>query len=224
MFDRLISLIGKDNFQKITKQKVLIIGIGGVGGYALEGLVRSGFQNITIVDYDKIDESNLNRQIITNLHNIGKIKVEEASKRAKEINPHININILNMKVSEVNIKEILERKFDYIIDACDTIEVKYLLMKFKNEYGYKLISSMGTAKKINPEKLSITTLDKTSYDPLAKKLRSRLKKNNIKGKFYVVSSTEEIKQEGTVLGSIITVPAVAGFYLTSYVINDILEK
>lgn len=224
MFDRLISLIGNENYKKFTNVKVLIIGIGGVGGYALEALVRSGFSNIMIVDYDLIDESNLNRQVITNSFNVGKSKVLEASSRAKLINPNVNILSIDKKLSIDNLNELLENKYDYIIDACDTIEVKFLLMKYRDIYGYKLISSMGTAKKIEPEKLSITTLDKTSYDPLAKKLRYMLRKENIKGKFIVVSSCEQIKAEGKMLGSIITVPAVAGLYLASYVINDILQK
>lgn len=224
MFDRLTSLIGKEMADKISNTKVLLIGIGGVGGYALEGLVRSGIKNITIVDYDIIDASNLNRQIITNCNNIGLSKVREASLRAKSINPNINIKTIEEKVDCDNLVSIIDNNYDYVIDACDTTLVKFLLMKYRDIYGYKLISSMGTAKKLNPEKLEITTLDKTSYDPLAKKLRSMLKKEKINGKFFVVSSTEESKDTGNVLGSIITVPAVAGLYLASYVINSIVNS
>ena len=224
MFDRLINLIGEENFLKVSNAKVLLIGIGGVGGYTLEALVRSGIKNITIVDYDYIDESNLNRQIITNISNIGFSKVKEASLRAKSINPNININIIEEKIDSDNFNTIIDNNYDYIIDACDTTLVKFLLMKYRNIYGYKLISCMGTAKKLNPEKLEITTLDKTTYDPLAKKLRSMLKKEKINGKFFVVSSTEEIKDTNDVLGSIVTVPAVAGLYLASYVINSIVNS
>jgi len=224
MFDRLISLIGNKNFEKLSNTKVLLVGIGGVGGYALEALVRSGIKNITIVDYDVIDESNLNRQIITNINNIGLSKVREASLRAKGINPNINIETIEEKIDSDNLISIIDNNYDYVIDACDTVLVKFLLMKYKSIYGYKLISSMGTAKKLNPEKLEITTLDKTSYDPLAKKLRSMLKKEKINGKFVVVSSTEEVKDAGKVLGSMVTVPAVAGLYLASYVINSIVNS
>lgn len=224
MFDRLISLIGKVAVEKIFNTKVLLIGIGGVGGYALESLIRSGIKNITIVDYDIIDESNLNRQIIATKNNIGLSKVREASLRAKGINPNINIETIEEKIDSDNLISIIDNNYDYVIDACDTVLVKFLLMKYKSIYGYKLISSMGTAKKLNPEKLEITTLDKTSYDPLAKKLRSMLKKEKINGKFVVVSSTEEAKDTGNVLGSIITVPAVAGLYLASYVINSIVNS
>ena len=156
MFDRLIALVGRENLEKIKQKRVLIIGIGGVGGYALEALVRSGINNITIIDYDKIEKSNLNRQIITNQNNIGNFKVEEARKRCLSINPNLNIQALNKKLDENNLKDILDG-FDYVIDACDTINVKFLLMKYKKDYGYELISSMGTAKKVDPTKLNITT-------------------------------------------------------------------
>jgi len=223
MFDRIISLIGEEKFNKIQNTHVLIIGIGGVGGYTLEALVRSGVKNITIVDYDKIDESNLNRQIIANLNNIGLSKVIEAEKRAKLINPDININSINEKVCEDNLDNILNNNYDFVIDACDTTIIKFLLMKKRDEYGYKLISSMGTAKKLDLTKLTITTLDKTSYDPLAKKLRYMLRQNNIKGKFFVVSSTEEVMESET-LGSLIFVPSYAGILLANYVINDVINN
>lgn len=223
MFDRIISLIGEEKFNYIQNINVLIIGIGGVGGYALEALVRSGVKNITIVDYDLIDKSNLNRQIITNSLNVGMSKVNEAFSRAKLINPNINIVSINSLVSEDNIDEILSKGYDFVIDACDTTSVKFLLMKKRDEYRYNLISSMGTAKKLDPSKLSITTLDKTSYDPLAKKLRYMLRKNGIKGKFMVVSSTEEVIESET-LGSLVFVPAYAGLLLSNYVIMSIVNS
>lgn len=223
MFDRIINLLGEEKFEKIQNINVLIIGIGGVGGYALESLVRSGVRNITIVDYDNIDKSNLNRQIITNSNNIGLSKVSEAEKRAKLINPNVNIISLNKKVTECNIDEILNNNYNYVIDACDTTLIKFLLMKKRDEYGYNLISSMGTAKKLNPEKVSITTLDKTSYDPLAKKMRYMLRQNNVKGKFIVVSSTEEVIESES-LGSLIFVPAYAGLLLANYVIMSEVNR
>ena len=223
MFTRCIDLIGENNFHKIQNTKVLIIGLGGVGGYALECFVRSGIKDVTIIDYDSIDESNLNRQIISNSNNIGLNKVLEAEKRAKKINPNINVIAVNKCVTEDNIDDILKEKFDYVIDACDTTIVKFLLMKKRDKYGYKLISSMGTAKKMNPLKLTITTLDKTSYDPLAKKLRYMLRRDKIRGKFTVVSSTEEVLMSDN-LGSFVFVPAYAGILLANYVIKDIINN
>ena len=219
-FDRIINLIGIDNFNKFKNIKVLIVGCGGVGGYALETLVRSGFNNIDIIDKDKIDITNLNRQIITDLNNIGSSKVSIAKKRALLINNEINMNIYEIFLDESNIDKILDNKYDYIIDACDTVNTKLLLMKYS--YKYKLISCMGTAKKIDPTKLEITTLDKTNYDKLAKVLRNKVKELNIKDKINVVSSTENVMKCDT-LGSLMMVPATAGILCAKYIIDDIIK-
>ena len=119
MFERLISLIGTDNLEKIKSRKILLVGIGGVGGFTLEALVRTGFVNITIVDGDTIDESNLNRQIITNQENIGNLKVEEAINRYTSINSSINIKAIDVMLTKDNFYEYINENYDYIIDACD---------------------------------------------------------------------------------------------------------
>ena len=222
MYERIIKLIGENDFNKIKNKKVLIVGLGGVGGYAFETLVRSGINNIDIVDFDKIDISNLNRQIITNQSNIGNIKIEEAKKRALSINPLININAYNIFLDTDNIKKILSNNYDYVIDACDSVNTKLELIKYSVIMNFKLISSMGTARKLNPSMLSITTLDKTNYDPLARILRRKVKELKINKKIYVVSSTEKaIDCDG--LGSFMMVPATAGILCATYVINDILK-
>lgn len=223
MFDRLIKLIGIDKFKEIQSKKILLIGVGGVGSYSLESLIRNGFINITIVDFDKIDITNLNRQLITNQNNIGLNKVDEAIKRAKSINKDINIKGLNIKLDKDNIKELLDNNYDYIIDACDDIDVKVQLMYYSMKYNYKLISSMGTAKKNDPTKLSITTLDKTNYDPLAKIIRKKIRDLKINKKIYVVSSTEA-PVNSNFLGSNNLVPSVAGLLCVSYIYNDILNQ
>lgn len=223
MFDRLIALIGKDRFERLASAKVLIIGLGGVGGYAFEALVRSGIKNITIVDGDVVEESNLNRQIISNNNNIGISKCEAAAKRALEINKDINISIIYKFVTADNFKDLLVNKYDYVIDACDDINVKLLLMKYANKY--KLISSMGTANKTDPSKFSITILDKTSGDPLAKILRKKVKEQKIRTKFKVVSSTEvPTKNKDKILGTVSYMPGIAGLLCASYVINDITKR
>ena len=224
MFERIINLIGKDNFMKIQTKKVLIIGCGGVGGYALETLVRSGINNIDIIDFDKIDITNLNRQIITNQSNIEKLKVEEAKSRCLSINTNININTYPIFLDKNNINEILSNNYDYIIDACDSVDTKLELIKQSINKNFKLISCMGTAKKIDPTKLSITTLDKTNYDPLAKVMRKKAKdlKINIK-KIKVVSSTEQ-QIECDSLGTLMMVPATAGILCAKCVIEDIINN
>ncbi len=220
MFERVISLIGEEKFNKLKNTKVLIVGCGGVGGYALETLVRSGINNIDIIDFDKIELSNLNRQIISNQNNVGLDKVDEAQKRALEINPNLIMNIYKLFLNEDNIMTILKNKYDYIIDACDSINTKLELIK--NSNNYELISCMGTAKKIDPTQLTITTLDKTNYDKLAKVLRKKVKDLHINKKIYVVSSTEKA-MDCDILGSFMIVPATAGILCAKYVISKIIN-
>lgn len=222
MFDRTIKLYGEEVFKSIQESKILLIGLGGVGSYALEALVRNGFMNITVVDFDTIDVTNLNRQLITNINNIGHSKVIEAILRAKSINPNIIIDGQENKLTSDNIDVLLNVGYDYIIDACDTIDVKFALMKKSLHYSYKLISSMGTAKKIDPTKLSITTLDKTINDPLARILRKKVKDAHINKKIYVVSSTE-VPLNIPSLASSNLVPSAAGLLCVSYIINDIIK-
>lgn len=221
-FDRIINLIGEKTFNKLKNIKVLLVGCGGVGGYALETLIRSGIENIDIVDFDKIDITNLNRQIITNLNNIQELKIDIAKKRALSINENVIIHTYPIFLDKDNIKEILNNNYDYIIDACDSVNTKIELIINKEIYNYKLISCMGTAKKIDPTNLSITTLDKTSYDPLAKVIRKKLKELKYNKKVTVVSSTEEpIKSDN--LGSLMMVPATAGILCATYIINDTIK-
>ena len=223
MFERVISLIGNEKFKKLESIKVLIVGCGGVGGYALETLVRSGITNIDIIDFDVIDITNLNRQIITNKENIGIKKVLAAKNRVLSINPNLNINTYEIILDKDNRDEILKNNYDYIIDACDNVDTKIELIKRSVNNNYKLISSMGTAKKMDPTKLSITTLDKTNYDKLAKVIRKKVKDLKINKKTNVVSSTEEVIKCDT-LGSFMMVPATAGILCAKYVIDDVINN
>ena len=203
---------------------VLLVGIGGVGGFAFEALIRSGIGKITIIDHDVIDITNLNRQIITNNNNIGQKKIEEARKRALEINPKCEIITRDLFLDESNIDEIFKDKFDYIIDACDTITTKALLVKKAKELNIKLISCMGTGNRLDPTKVMITKLNKTYNDPLAKAMRKLLKENNLKTNIDVIWSSElPIKTGNRKPSSIILVPSTAGIYAASYIISDILK-
>ena len=222
MFERLITLIGEDNVNKLKKANVLIVGLGGVGGYALETLVRSGIYNLTIVDGDIVELSNLNRQIISKRDVIGKPKALVAQARTLEINPDVNLKVINEFISEDNFSLLNIDSFDYVIDACDDLNLKILLIK--NADKYKLISSMGTANKMDMTRFKITTVDKTSYDPLAKTIRKKIKEEKIRTKFKVVSSDEKVMKNGTKLGTIAYMPAVSGLLCASYVINDIIDN
>ena len=217
--DRLNLLIDTN---KLQDKCVLIIGIGGVGGYALEAICRSGINNIIIVDNDTIDVTNLNRQIITNLNNIGNKKIDEAKKRILSINDKCNVTCYDLFLDENNIYNIIDNhKIDYIIDACDTINVKKELIRISKKRNIKLITSMGTANKMHPELLEIIDIRKTEYDPVAKILRKMVKDEKIKGKVMCVSSKEQgIKNKK--LGSNAFTPATAGLLLASYVINDMV--
>lgn len=220
--ERLESLVGLDVLERIKNLNILIVGIGGVGGYTLESLVRCGVENITIIDYDRVDSSNLNRQIISNLNNIGQLKVDVARKRYTNINDKLNLKTMSIFLDKDNIDSINICQFDYVVDACDSVLTKALLMGVCVSKNIKIISSMGTAKKMDATKLSITTLDKTNYDKLAKKLRGVVPKN-IQRKIKVVSSTEQVK-DINVLGSNSFVPATSGLLITNYIINDVAKS
>ena len=222
MFERLITLIGEDDVNKLKKANVLIVGLGGVGGYALETLVRSGIYNLTIVDGDIVELSNLNRQIISKRDVIGRPKALVAQARTLEINPDVNLRLINEFISEDNFSLLNIDSFDYVIDACDDLNLKILLIK--NADKYKLISSMGTANKMDMTRFKITTVDKTSYDPLAKIIRKKIKEEKIRTKFKVVSSDEKVMKNGTKLGTVAYMPAISGLLCASYVINDIIDN
>ncbi len=219
MFERLEYLIGTNKLNILRNKHILIVGIGGVGGNCFEALIRSNIGQITIIDHDIIDLTNLNRQVITNQDNIGQDKVKIAKLRGLSINPNAIINDYKLFLDEINIEKILVEKYDYIIDACDTLKTKLLLIEWAHKNNIKIISSMGMANKMDPSKICITDIKKTSYDPIAKIIRK-----NIKYKLMVVSSNETIiKNNGNKLGSNSFVPAIAGLYCASYVINDLIK-
>ena len=222
---RLESLVGYEGIEKLKKLKVLILGIGGVGGYTVESLVRSGVQNITIVDGDNIKPSNINRQIIVTRKNMNKYKTREWKKRIKLINKDTIVNIINTHITEDNMEVLFSDNYDYIVDCCDTSKVKIKLVSECDKRGIKLISSMGMANKMDASKIMISTLDKTDTDPLAKKIRSTLgsKNKELMSKVTVVYSNEK-PINNTMLGSTSFVPAVAGLYITNHIVNDTVKN
>ncbi len=220
MDERLNLLIGNKT-SLLKNKKVLLIGLGGVGGYALEILARSFIGTIIIVDNDQIELSNLNRQLLSLNSNLNQDKVEVASNRILDINPNCHIIKIREFINKDNINLLFDNQIDYIIDACDTIETKKLIIKECLKRRIKFISSMGTGNKIDPTKLVITDIRKTTYDPIAKIIRKMVNDEHLKGKIMVVSSTEKVlKREG--IGSNAYVPATAGILLSSYVINNII--
>lgn len=225
MFDRLEKIIGKDNLIKLNSKVVAVIGVGGVGSYAVEMLARNNIGKLILVDFDVIDVSNINRQIEALHSTVGRKKLEELNKRILDINPNLEVVLIDQFINSSNIDLIFNEKIDYLIDACDTIDTKKCLILECIKRNIKFISCMGTGNKLNPSLLKITTLDKTMYDPLAKILRKWAKDNKINKKITVVSSVEEpIKTNDRKLGTCSIVPSSAGILCASFVINDIIKQ
>ncbi len=220
MFERQNLLIDTN---KLLNKTVLIIGLGGVGGYALESLVRTGIGKLIIVDADTVDITNLNRQIISNQNNIGNKKVDEWEIRIKSINPNAEVIKYDLFVTNENLDTLFKDKIDYVIDACDTIETKKAIIRKCLHDKIKFITSMGAGNRLDATKLAIKDIRKTSYDPIAKIIRKMVRDEKISGKIVCVVSDEAPLIKGRV-GSISYVPAVAGLLITNYVIKDILRS
>lgn len=225
MDSRLEILIQKENVDKLKKKTVLILGLGGVGGYVVEALARCFVGTLILVDYDTIDISNINRQIIALHSNIGKKKTEEFKKRIKEINPDCHVVIHNIFYNEQNKDLIFDQNIDFVVDACDTIVSKKIIIEECLKRDIKIISSMGTGNKLNPNMFEIVDIRKTSYDPIAKILRKWVKDKQIKEKIPVLYSKEEkIRTNTQTIGSISFVPSSAGLLIAGYVVRHLLNN
>ncbi len=230
-FDRVKLLIGEVNYQKLQRSHVAVFGIGGVGGIATESLVRSGVGEISIIDNDTVSDSNINRQIISAIDNVGEEKIEVMKKRLLSINPNLKINTHKLFYLPENSDEIDFSKFDYVIDAVDTVTAKILIIEKAYALNVPVISSMGTGGKIEPEKLKIAEIEKTSVCPLARVMRRELKIRNIR-KVKVVYSTEEFnlsvkefeKNGKMIQPSMMFVPSIAGLMLANEVVKDLINK
>ncbi|MDO5027050.1 MAG: tRNA threonylcarbamoyladenosine dehydratase [Tissierellia bacterium] len=228
-FSRTLPIFPDGKYEKIIDKKIIVFGTGGVGSAAIESLVRFGFKSIAFVDYDRVDESNLNRQIFTDRKNIGMYKCLAMRDRIIEINPDIQVTYFIKRLGD-DIEIFNLHDYDYVIDAIDTITSKINLIEYCNKEKIPLISSMGTGNRLDPCKLSIMDVYETSYDPLSKIMRHELKKRGIK-KQKVVSSKEipPIKSRRLEGGkkstpfSVSYVPPVAGYMIASEVIKFLTE-
>lgn len=224
-FSRLEKIISKDNLTKLNNSSILVIGCGGVGGYSIESLARSGVGTIIIADYDTVDFTNINRQIIALDSTIGKLKVDVFEQRIRDINPECNVIKIKEFINKDNIELLFNNRIDYLIDACDTIETKKEIIKECLKRNIPFISSMGTGNKLDPSKLEIIDIRKTVNDPLARIMRKFIKDENIKGKILVLSSKElPIKVHDRTPGSSAFVPPTAGLLIASYIVRDIIKK
>jgi len=225
MLTRTRVLLGEEKVNKISKSKLVIFGVGGVGSYALEAVVRAGIKEVILIDYDTINITNLNRQLITTTENLGDLKVNAAAKRVKLINPNIKVTVFPEKVNEENVSDFIPLNTDYVIDAIDDIKGKIAIIKFCVENNIKIISSMGTGNRTMFKDYIITDISKTHGCPLARKLRKKLKENNIYSGVSVMFSpvTPDIVVKDKIIGSISFVPAQGGLKLAEKVISDIIQ-
>lgn len=231
-FSRTELLIGKEAIEKLSKSRVAVFGVGGVGGYVVEALVRSGLGNIDIIDNDSVCETNINRQIIATTKTLGMLKVEAAKKRILEINPKTNVKTYEMFFTPQNANEFDFTNYDYIIDAIDTVSGKLALIEKAKEHNIPIICSMGAGNKLDPTKFEVTDISKTSVCPLARVIRTELKKRRITGVKVVYSKeipikpqkSNEISAKNQIPGSIAFVPSVVGLIIAGEVIKDLISK
>lgn len=228
IFERSELLIGKENTEKLKHSRVAVFGVGGVGSYTVEALVRGGIGHISVFDGDVVSESNINRQLIATTGNIGKDKVEVCKERALQINPDIDFYAEKIFYCKENENQIDFSQFDYVVDAIDTVSSKLLIIEKSKKSEVPIISCMGTGNKLNPTQFEIADIFKTSVCPLARVMRYELKKRGIKNVKVLYSKEEPIKTDLTengksVPGSISFVPSVAGLIIAGEVIKDIIE-
>ena len=218
-------LLGKENLEKLLRAKIIVYGIGGVGSFVVEGLIRAGIENIVLVDNDVISPSNLNRQIHATIENIGKRKIDCMKERILSINPNVKIETYMPQDIEGGEETLINNTIDYVIDAVDTVTTKLKLIIRAKEQNIPIISCMGTGNKLDATQFRIEDIYKTSVCPLAKVMRKELKKRGIKNLKVLYSKEELIKHEGQsrIPASISYVPSVAGMIIAGEVIKDIIE-
>jgi len=227
-------LFGEEKLQKLKSAKVLIVGLGGVGAYAAEQLCRAGIGNMTIVDGDVVEPSNRNRQLPALISNTGKPKAEIMAARFRDINPEINLTVVNDFIRDEKTTELLKsQSFDYVVDAIDTLSPKVFLVYHALQLGLKVVSSMGAGGKIDPTQLRIDDISKSHHCKLARMMRKRLSRMGVKKGVKVVYSPEEIDEKAvreedgqnkkSTVGTISYMPPIFGCFIASVVIRDLVS-
>lgn len=224
---RIEYLIGEEKLEKIKQSHICIFGVGGVGSFVVEGLIRTGVKEITLVDFDRIDISNLNRQLMTNHMNIGELKVDEMKKRIHSIHRDVIVHTHPIYFDQASKLDF--NQFDYVVDAIDSVNSKLEIMRQCEKHNVPIIMALGTGRKFNPSLLCVSSLYHTSICPLAKKVRLLAKKEGLKN-IKVVYSKEEAQDayyneetNKVIVGSMIFVPASAGLLIASVVIQDLYQ-
>ncbi len=228
-------LLGRENLDKLASSHVLVAGLGGVGGYAAEQLCRAGIGQMTLIDGDCIASSNRNRQIIALISNDGKSKAEAMANRLKDINPSIRLNIIDEYLKEDRFENILQGKFDYVVDAIDTLTPKVALLETAVKMGYPVVSSMGSGGKLDPSQVSVSDISESHHCKFAYIVRKYLHRKGIFSGITVVYSPEPISKNAirevtgqenkrSVVGTISYMPPLFGCFCASVVIRSLIEK
>jgi len=234
-FERTEMLLGSESMKKLKESKVLVLGVGGVGSYVVEGLVRAGVGDIRLCDHDDLDISNINRQIHATTQTIGRVKADVMAERIGQINPECQVQVYPYLYNKETADKIVTSELDYVVDAIDMVSSKLYLVEQCDQLAIPLIASMGTGNKMNPMMLEVTDIYKTQMCPLAKVMRKELKKRGIK-KLKVLYSKEEplvarVREVNkdpdkvtrrAVPGSVSFVPSVAGLIIASEVVKDLI--
>ena len=228
-------LLGEEKLNILRNSNVLIVGVGGVGAYAAEMIVRAGVGRMTIADADKVSESNINRQLVALHSTIGREKCDILAERLKDINPNLQLTIVNRFIKDDETDALLDSdKFDYVVDAIDTLSPKLALIKGALDRGIRLVSSMGAGAKCDPTLMEIKDIAKTHHCPLAHMLRKRLHKIGIRKGFWAVFSPEPVREGAMILceeqnkksnvGTISYIPALFGIGCASVVVRDLIGE
>ena len=223
-YTRSIAVLGDDAITKLKNCRVAVFGVGGVGSYTVEALARAGVGAIDLIDNDTFNVTNINRQLYATHKTIGQYKVDVARERILDINPECKVTAHKMFYLPENADGLDLSQYDYIVDAIDTVAAKVELIVRADKVGTKIISSMGTGNKLHPEMFEITDIYKTSVCPLAKVMRTRLKKEGIKKLKVVYSKEEPITNPDNIIGSVPFVPSVAGLIIAGEVIKEIVNN
>ena len=228
-------LLGEEKLNILCNSNVLVVGVGGVGAYAAEMIVRAGVGRMTIADADKVSESNINRQLVALHSTIGREKCDILAERLKDINPNLQLTIVNRFIKDDETDALLDSdKFDYVVDAIDTLSPKLALIKGALDRGIRLVSSMGAGAKCDPTLMEIKDIAKTHHCPLAHMLRKRLHKIGIRKGFWAVFSPEPVREGAMILceeqnkksnvGTISYIPALFGIGCASVVVRDLIGE
>ncbi len=220
--ERTVALLGQNGVDCLENSHVCVIGIGGVGGYVCMMLARAGVSNLTLVDFDKVDETNINRQVVANVKTVGKLKTEVMKDMISEINPNCNVTVVSERFNKELAENLFKEKFDYVVDAIDSVNDKVDLIDFCKNNDINIVSAMGAGNRKNIPEFKVVDIYKTFNDGLAKVMRKKLRERQIISLDVVTSIEKAEKIEENVVGSISYYPAMCGCVLAAFVINKLI--